>query len=80
MTTDNPALVKAASDLQIDAVYLHAMVQGIDALYDTIEVKSCPASNALPAFLKSLMQWADKMANDIEALETNIKPAGQVKP
>jgi len=56
------------------------MVQGIDALYDTIEVKSCPASNALPAFLKSLMQWADKMANDIEALETNIKRAGQVKP
>lgn len=73
MTQNLAALRDLAADLQTDAVYLHAMAQGVDALYDTIATDACPASNAMPAFLRSMIQWAEKLSSDVEKLETGLK-------
>jgi hypothetical protein len=81
MTTINPTsgnapgLRDALSGLTFDAVNLHAMAQGIDALYDTITTELSPASNAMPAFLKSLIDCADKLRDDIETLENEMRKA-----
>lgn len=86
MTTINPnsgnapGLREAVSKLQVESVFLHAMAQGIDALHDTLVIECSPASNAMPAMFKSLIEWADKLSLGIEALENEIRKSGEVKP
>jgi len=77
---NTPGLREVVSKLQVDAVYLHAMAQGIDALHDTLVVETSPASNAMPAMFKSLIDWADKLSLGIEELEHAIRQSGEVKP
>jgi len=57
---------KTIADLQSDAVFLHAMAQGIDVIYDTIKTDLSPASNSIPAMLQSLIERADRLANDLD--------------
>jgi hypothetical protein len=85
MTTINPnsgnapGLREAVSKLQVESVFLHAMAQGIDALHDTLVVECSPASNAMPALFKSLIEWADKLSIGIEELENAIRKAGDLE-
>ena len=75
MTTINPTSGNAPSvserlrDMHVDAVYLHAMAQGIDALFDTIETERSPASNSMPAMFQSLIERADRLANALEGVK-----------
>jgi len=66
-------LPKTLSDLQSDAIYLHAMAQGIDALYDTLRPEISPASNSMPAMFQSLIERARRLADDLETLESAAK-------
>lgn len=51
-----------------DATYLHAMCEGVDALYDRVETDPSPASNAMPAMLESLIHRAERLLQDLEEL------------
>lgn len=62
--------VKTISDLQHDATMLHAFAQGVYELHDLIKTDLSPASNAMPALLDSLIERADRLANDLGAFET----------
>ena len=64
-----PARPKTLSDLQRDAVFLHAMAQGLDALYDTIATDISPASNSMPAMFESLIQRARLLADDLDRVQ-----------
>ena len=61
---------KTLKDLQHDAVYLHALAQGIEELYDTVQVVSSPASNSLCAIILCMREKADALANELDRLET----------
>lgn len=63
---NNPAMPKTKSELQSDAVFLHAMIQGIEVLYDTIKHDLSPASNAMPAMFESLLERASRLADDLD--------------
>lgn len=77
-TANNPTLRETLSDLQTDAVYLHAMAQGVDALYDTIATDLSPASNAMPAMFQSLIERAEKLVAGIDALELRVRKLPEV--
>lgn len=67
--TDTGLPVKTISDLQSDATMLHAFAQGVAELHDLIKTDLSPASNAMPALLDSLIERADRLANDLSILE-----------
>ncbi|WP_050524913.1 hypothetical protein [Pseudorhodobacter wandonensis] len=69
MTTENATTPKTISDLQTDATFLHAMAQGIDVLYDIIKTDLSPASNSMPAMLQSLIERADRLAQDLDRVK-----------
>jgi hypothetical protein len=68
---------KTISQLQSDACFLHAMAQGVDALFDTISTELSPASNAMPAMFQSLIERADRLAQDLDAMESEMRQAGR---
>jgi hypothetical protein len=76
MTTINPTsgnasgLAKTLSNLQVDAVFLHASLQGIDILYDLTDRTVSPASNAITALLKSVMDQAQHLADELDRVST----------
>ena len=65
----NTMTSKTISELQSDAIFLHAMAQGMDVLYDTIKTDLSPASNSMPAMFQSLIERADRLAQDLEGVK-----------
>jgi hypothetical protein len=51
---------------QHDAVFLEAMIQGVEVIYDSISTDLSPASNAMPAMFESLIARAQKLAADLD--------------
>lgn len=68
-------LPKSIRSLQHDACMLHAFAQGIAELHDTLKTDTSPASNAMPALFESLIERADRLSNDLDALETAQRKA-----
>lgn len=62
--------VKTIKDLQSDATMLHGFAEGLAELYDVIDCKPSPASNAMIPMFASLIERADRLANDLDAFES----------
>lgn len=61
--------MKTISDVQLDAVMLHGLAQGVVELYDLIETKPGGAASSMPAILESLMERAGRLSDDLEEME-----------
>lgn len=75
--TDTALPVKTISDLQVDACMLHGFAQGLAELHDMIKTDLSPASNAMPPMFASLIERADRLANDLDALNTAQRAAAR---
>lgn len=65
---NKPAMPKTISELQKDAVFLHAMIQGVEIVYEEVSRDCSPASNAMPALFESLLERARRLANDLDGV------------
>ena len=63
---------KDLSDIQVDAVFLHGLIQGIGVIYDEVQTACTPASNACNALICETIEKASRLANDIHAVEARI--------
>ena len=70
ISANGPGLPKSIRDLQHAACMLHAFAQGVAELHDTLKTDMSPASNAMPALFESLIERADRLANELDALQT----------
>ena len=75
ISANGPGLPKSIRDLQHDACMLHAFAQGVAELHDTLKTDTSPASNAMPALFESLIERADRLSNELDALQTAMRRA-----
>ena len=61
------------SDIQTNAVRLHAVAQGASVIYEACCAPRSDASNALHSVLEVIIDLADRLATDLDRLETRMK-------
>ena len=64
---------KPLDDIKVDAVFLHGLCQGVGILYDETEKFCSPASNATHALICEVIEKAERLADDIDAAETQAR-------
>ncbi len=77
MNTNNPAPGNdtglpaiTIGDLYRDSIMLHALAQGVEVLFDQVElVLPSPAANSLTAIIECLVQRADKLTTEMSVYE-----------
>ena len=64
---------KPLTDIQVDAVFLHGLCQGVGILYDETQTVCSPASNATHSLICEVIAKAEQLANDIDAAESHTR-------
>ena len=78
MTAILPELAHTVDELQRRAVFLHAMAEAADCLFEDMPSRTASAhGNGLNAVLAALVKQSSDLAADLDKVETAIRTAAK---